>query len=241
MSVKPYGLLCPISRACELLEPRWTIQIALEVLAGTSRFNEIRRNLGGISPGVLSKRLSEMEASGLVQRVESRAAATVDYLATEKTEALEPVLNAMAVWAQQNIEADLALVDSSVSNMMWTVRRNLKVDFLPPKRSVIRFHFMDDELEYDTYWYLAQRGIIPELCVYDPGLDVDLYIETTSVALGGIIMGRTTMAKESESGSFFLSGDPRLVRTINKWFPPSPYSHIPNIPQLDGPKGAVTK
>lgn len=230
--MKKYGILCPISRACEVLEPRWTLQIVLEILSGTTRFNEIRRNLGGISPGVLSKRLSEMEKAGLVERIEDAGVATVDYLPTQKAWALEPLLERMAIWAQQNIDAEFALADTSVSNMMWTLRRNLNVDALPPKRSVIRFHFNDQNTEYDTYWYLAQRGSVPELCVYDPGLDIDLFIETTAVALGGILMGRTTMAQEIENGDFFVSGDARLARTIQSWMAPSPYAQIADIPQL---------
>ena len=227
-----YGILCPISRACEVLEPRWTLQIVLEIMGGTTRFNEIRRNLGGISPGVLSKRLSQMAAAGLVERVEDKAAATVDYLPTAKALALEPIFEELAIWAQQNIDADIALADTSVSNMMWTLRRNFNVDALPPKRSVIRFHFSDEDMEYDTYWYLAQRGSLPELCIHDPKLDVDLFIETTATALGGIIMGRTTMALETEYGSFYVSGEPRLARTIQNWMPPSPYSRVPDIPKL---------
>ncbi len=230
--MKTYGILCPISRASEVFEPRWTMQIVLQILSGVTRFNEIRRNLGGISPGVLSKRLSEMQAAGLVERVEDKAAATVDYLQTPKALALEPILEEMAIWAQQNIDADIALADTSVSNMMWTLRRYLNVDALPPKRSVIRFHFNDQETEWDTYWYLAQRGALPELCVFDPGLDVDLYIETTAVALGGIIMGRTTMARETDNGTFYVSGEPRLARTIQTWLPLSLYSKISDIPQL---------
>ena len=66
MSTKPYGLICPISKACEVLQPRWTMQILSELWAGSSRFNDIRRALGGISSTVLSRRLAEMEAAGLV-------------------------------------------------------------------------------------------------------------------------------------------------------------------------------
>ncbi len=232
MSNKPYGLLCPISRACEILEPRWTIQILTEILSGSTRFNEIRRSVGNISPGVLSKRLSEMEASGLIERVEDRATGAVDYIRTEKGISLEPALNALAVWAQQNIDAEIALADTAISPLMWTVRKVIRVDELPHKRSVIRFHFSDAKGDFDTYWLLAQRGGLPEMCTNDPGLEVDLYIETTVEAFGGIQMGRTTMEQETERGTFFLSGEARLVRTIGQWLPISPHAHVDGIRQL---------
>jgi DNA-binding HxlR family transcriptional regulator len=227
-------LLCPISRACEILEPRWTIQILTEIWAGSTRFNDIRRAVGGISPGVLSRRLSEMEASGLIERVVDRAKGTVDYVRTEKGAALEPALNALAAWAQQNIEAEVALADTAISPLMWKLRTVIRVDQLPSSRSVIRFHFKDGEGQFDTYWLIAERGCLPEICAYDPGLDIDLYIETTVVALGGIIMGRTTVERESDRGSLFMSGDARLARTIGQWLPVSRHAHTANICQLAG-------
>ena len=73
MARKPYGIICPITHACAYLEPRWTLQILSEMWAGASRFNDIRRGIGNISPGLLSRRLKEMEAKGLIERIEDRA------------------------------------------------------------------------------------------------------------------------------------------------------------------------
>ena len=66
MSKKPYGLFCPTSKASEVLEPRWTIQILGELWEGATRFNEIRRGIPNISPSLLSKRLKEMQENGLI-------------------------------------------------------------------------------------------------------------------------------------------------------------------------------
>ncbi len=117
--------------------------------------------------------------------------------------ALEPVMKALGVWAQQNIEAEVALADTLASPMMWRCQSVLQVSALPETRLVIRFHFRDEPSDYDTFWFLVQRGTQPELCIHDPKLDVDLYVETTVVAMGGIIVGRTTLAKETQLGSFF--------------------------------------
>ena len=100
MSQKRYGLLCPLSHASEILEPRWTIQVLSELWLGSTRFNEIRRGVGSISPGILAKRLNELEDAGLVERVEDKATGTVDYFRTDRAIALEPALNALAAWAQ---------------------------------------------------------------------------------------------------------------------------------------------
>ncbi len=232
MANKSYGLLCPISRACEILEPRWTIQILTELWSGSTRFNDIHRGVGRISRGLLSKRLKELERLGLIERVEDKAANTVDYIRTKKGTDLEPALNALAAWAQCNIDAELALCDSSLSTLMWGMRNAFVVSELPKKRVVIRFHFSDEDAEYNTYWSVIEPGKEVEMCVYDPGLDVNLYVETTVMSLGGVIMGRTNLEREIDSGALFLSGDARLVRTIDRWLKLSEYAKLDGIALL---------
>lgn len=232
MAKKPYGLLCPITHACEMLEPRWTIQVLTELWSGSTRFNEIRRGVGNISPGLLSKRLKELERHGLVDRVEDPASGAVDYMRTPKAVALEDALNALAIWAQREIDAELALCNTDLSTLMWKMRRWIVQEELPPRRTVMRFHFDDDDAEYQTYWVVAQPGALPEICTAEPGFDVDLYVETSTMSLGGIVLGRTTVARELDSGALFLGGDPRLARTMDRWLPKSDYSGLEGIAQL---------
>lgn len=97
MRPRPYGLICPITRACDVLEPRWTIPILSELWAGSTKFNEIRRGVGSISPALLSRRLKELEEFGLIERVEDKAKGTVDYIRTQMAIDLEPALNALAL------------------------------------------------------------------------------------------------------------------------------------------------
>lgn len=237
MPQKPYGILCPISHAIEILEPRWTIQILCELWNGSTRFNEIRRGVGGISPGLLSKRLRELESAGLVERVEDRASGAIDYMRTDRGIELEPVLHGLAKWAQRNIDAEVALCDTDLSTLMWRMRRAIDVDQLPRGRNVIRFHFNDPDLPYATYWIVTQHGQKLELCTSDPGLDVDLFVETTLVSLGGVMTGRTTIAREIELGTLFLSGDQRLARTIDRWLPQSEYASVEGIANLPEKRG----
>jgi DNA-binding HxlR family transcriptional regulator len=234
MTRRPYGLICPISLACEILEPRWTIQILTELWNGSTRFNDIRKGVGNISTAILSRRLKEMEALGLVERVEDKATGTIDYFRTEKAINLEPAMNALAEWAQCNIEADVALSGADASTIMWIMRRMIILDELPRRRAVIRFHFRDDPPPKDPhYWLVVEPGAtLPELCSLDPGRDVDLYVETGVVALGAIIEGRSSIEREKERGGLFLSGDPGLARSMGRWLRTSVYGALEGINQL---------
>jgi len=234
MTRRPYGLICPISLACDILEPRWTIQILTELWNGSTRFNDIRKGLGNISSAILSRRLKEMEALGLVERVEDKAAGTVDYFRTEKSIKLEPAMNALAEWALCNIEADVALSGADPSTIMWAVRRMIVVEELPRRRAVIRFHFRDDPPPKDPYcWFVVEPGAEkPELCWRDPNRDVDLYVETDAVTLGAIIEGRSSIEREKERGGLFLSGDPGLARSMGRWLRQSVWATLEGIVPL---------
>ncbi len=232
MTRRPYGLICPISRACEILGPRWTIQILTELWNGSTRFNDIRKGLGNISSALLSRRLKEMEALGLVERVENVATGAIDYFRTEKSIKLEPAMNALAEWAQCNIEAELALNGANVSTVMWGVRRMIVLAELPRRRAVIRFHFRDDPPpKYPHYWFVIEPGAdMPELCSLDPGRDVDLYVETGAVSLGAILEGRSSIEREKERGRLFLSGDPGLARSMHRWLRSSVWAVEGTVP-----------
>lgn len=241
MPSKPYGLICPISKACEYLEPRWTIQILTELWCGSSRFNDIRRGIGHISPALLSRRLKEMEVAGLVERVEDRATGNIDYLRTAKAIALEPALTALSDWAQRNIEAEVAVREPNLSALMWKTRRLLDVGELPPRRVVMRFHFANVTSDYDCYWVVAQPGTEVEICSYDRKTDVDLYVETSAASLAAIMLWRTTVAREIAEGRLFLSGDPRLIRTIGSWLPRGDYKGLAGIVPLKPVQHAVCR
>ena len=178
MSYKPYGLICPVTRACDVIEPRWTIPILSELWNGVTKFNELRRNIGNISPALLSKRLKELEEYGLIERIEDPATGSVDYIQTQMAIDLEPALNCLAVWAQKYIEAEIAC-EVDLSSLAWKMRDYIVTDELPKRRVVIRFHFQDESLQYDTYWVVAKPGEPVQICSSIPGLDVDLWVETT--------------------------------------------------------------
>jgi DNA-binding HxlR family transcriptional regulator len=232
MPHKPYGMICPITRACDILEPRWTIPILVGLWAGATRFNDLRREVGSISPGLLSRRLKELEEMGLVERVTDPATGSVDYLRTEAAVALEPALDALAKWAQCFIDAEVALCTASVSNLMWKMRVLFDADALPARRVVMQFRFADPDLEYGTYWAIIQPGAEAEICTSIPGYDVDLYVETNRVSLHGILLGRTTVANELANGQLYLSGNPVLARTMGRWLKLGDYARFEGIALL---------
>ena len=233
MSEKPYGLFCPIAKACEILEPRWTMPILAEMSCGTTRFNDLRRGMPRISPTLLSKRLKEMEERGLIERITNKGSGTVDYIRTPRAVELHSILVALGHWAQRNIDAETALCDRDPKTLMWLVRRKINTDELPPTRIVMRFHFTDAPKTERTYWIVAKPGMAVDLCMSDPGFDVDLFIDTQITVLTGILFGRCSLSRELEQERLRLIGAPRISRTIGKWLSLSYFAPSASLARMD--------
>jgi DNA-binding HxlR family transcriptional regulator len=94
---------CPLyHRAIEIIGRRWTGVIVRALLAGDTRFCQIRSTVPGLSDRLLSERLKELEAEGIVVReVHADQAARIEYRLTEKGRALAAVVQAASAWAEE--------------------------------------------------------------------------------------------------------------------------------------------
>ena len=91
-------------RAVELIGKRWTGAIVLVLLDGPLHFSGIRQLVPELSDRLLSERLKELEAEGIVERrVLDGSPVRVEYSLTPKGEALEPALHELKRWAQENL------------------------------------------------------------------------------------------------------------------------------------------
>ena len=103
------GLCAKFHRAVELIGSRWTGAIIQLLTRGPARYGELRAAVPDISDRMLSERLRELEDEGIVERtVVPDIPVRVEYRLTEKGEALEPALKAIAKWAERYVEPETA-------------------------------------------------------------------------------------------------------------------------------------
>lgn len=225
MTQASYGQFCPVALAAEVLCTRWTVVLLRELVAGSTRFNDLRRGVPLMSPALLVKRLRDFEEAGIVHRVASRTEPGIlEYQLTPAGQDLKPVVEAIGIWGQRWFEADVSLQHLDPSLLMWDMHRNLNPSPLPPRRCVIRFLYPELPAARRQWWLLIEPGAEVDLCSVDPGFDVDLYVTTDLRTMTAIWMGLTTVRKAMSEGKLLLTGDRQVASHMQTWLGLSPFA-----------------
>lgn len=218
-----YGQFCPVAMAAEVFCTRWTALVLREVLCGSTRFNDIRRGVPRMSPTLLSKRLKELKKAGIIYTRPSKQSGGVDYVLTSAGEDLRPLVMSLGNWGQRWVESNLSLKNLDPSLLMWDMRRHLDPTPLPEKRCTIQFEYPELEAARRRWWLVIDKGMV-DLCLVDPGHEIDLAVTGSLRAMTAIWMGLSTVAKEVEAGALDLAGDPVIARSMQKWLGLSPFA-----------------
>lgn len=90
---------CPVATTVQLIGNKWKLLIIRNLRVRPWRFNELQKNLEGISQKVLTDSLRSMEADGLITRtVYAEVPPRVEYALSELGETMSPILDAMEAW-----------------------------------------------------------------------------------------------------------------------------------------------
>ena len=93
---------CPVATTVSLIGSKWKLLIIRNLNERPWRFNELKRDLDGISQKVLTESLRSLEEDGIVSRtVYPEMPPKVEYALTDLGLSMRPVLDAMAVWGNQ--------------------------------------------------------------------------------------------------------------------------------------------
>jgi len=223
-----YGQFCPIAKAAEILGERWTILIVRELVMGGRRFSELQRGLGDISPALLTARLKSLEQQGLVARRRSSGQRSYEYFPTRACMELAPVLAALGNWGLLYARHNVVDADIDVELLMLYLERSIDPAQLAGDASVIQFRFKDLEKQRD-WWLLVQDQKV-DLCITDPGRDVDVYFFCTLRTMHDVWMGDRTFREAMREGDMLVEGEPALLRNIGEWLKPSMFAQSPRSP-----------
>lgn len=220
-----YGQFCPIAKATEILGEKWTFLIVRELIMGARRFNELQRGLGDISPALLTARLKSLEQQGLVARKKASGQRSYEYWPTKACAELLPVLVSLGQWGLQYARHNIVDADLDVELLMLYLERSIDPEQLIGDQNIIQFKFRDLTQQQD-WWLLVQDSKV-DLCITDPGKDVDVYFHCTVRTMHDVWMGDCTYRDAIRNGDMTVEGEPALVRNIASWLRPSVFADAP--------------
>ena len=225
MAAGSYRQFCPVAMAAEVLCTRWTVVLLRELVAGSTRFNDLRRGVPRMSPTLLSQRLKELEAAGIVKREPSDSEPGIfEYRLTPAGLELGPIVEAFGIWGQRRVKADVSLQNLDVQLLMWDLRRNLIATPLPRRRNVIQFIYPELSVTRQSWWLIVDPTEGVDLCSIDPGFDIDLYVSVDLRTMTAIWMGLDTVRAAVGGGRMLLTGDQRIASAMQTWLGLSPFA-----------------
>jgi DNA-binding HxlR family transcriptional regulator len=199
--IRSYGDPCGIARGLDVVGERWALLIVRELLYGPKRFTDLRAALGA-SPNVLSQRLDELEAGGVVQR---RSAGGAQYELTAWGRGLHPILLQLGRWGARAQHRPLGEV--SVDALMAA----LEATFVPGNATEPRASY---ELRLGPDRFAAEVGPGSIAITRGSPPRPDVVIETDPATLRAVIFGDRKLA----GAPIEIQGDARLGRAFFRLF-----------------------
>ena len=204
---------CGIARAMSVIGDRWAVLVVRELMFGPRRFAQLRAGLPGISPNVLSQRLRDLEAAGVLRHtVLDESAAVTAYELTERGLELEPVLIELGRWgsrAQNTSKNDL-----SVGAMMFSYKT-----VFDPSRATNGVYAV--RVGNETFTVTVGGADSDAVIDVHRGIDesADVVLDTDMPTLRAVSFGRETAAAAEKDGRLRITGDRRYATRFGRMFP----------------------
>jgi DNA-binding HxlR family transcriptional regulator len=223
--MKSYGQFCPVAKAAELFCERWTPLIVRDLAAGAARFSELQRGVPLMSPTLLSRRLKQLEAEGVVERQRSAGGKCWTYHLTDAGREFVPLVEGLAVWGQRWSRRQLAEGEVDLGLLIWSLERSVDPRAFGKARTVVRLELTDQPAAKTLWWFVNQDSQC-ELCLEDPGFEVDLYLACSLVTMIYIVRGDVTLARAIDGGDLEVLGAAPVRRALGSWLNLGPLAAI---------------
>jgi DNA-binding HxlR family transcriptional regulator len=184
---RSYEDQCGIARALDVVGERWALLVVRELLYGPKRFSDLHRGLGLISQNVLSDRLRELRAAGVVERLRvGPPASTTVYRLTERGRDLRGILAALGRWGSV-LPPAAGAADMSVDAMVFA----LESTFDPRSAAGLDIE-VELRLPGDSFVSRVRDSVLT--IRRGTGAAVDLVLDLDVAALAQAAFGRTPLA-----------------------------------------------
>ena len=223
--MKSYGQFCPVAKAAELFCERWTALILRDLVLGSTRFSELQRGVPLMSPTLLSRRLKQLEAEGIVERRPLETGRGSTYHLTPAGTEFAPLVEALGVWGQRWSRRELVDGEMDIGLLIWGLERSVDAGAFGGRRAVVQVSLTDQPAGKTNWWFLNQDGAC-ELCVSDPGFGIDLHLACTLADMIYIYRGDLPLARAVATDRLEVTGTAVMRKRLAAWFNLGPLAKV---------------
>jgi DNA-binding HxlR family transcriptional regulator len=211
--MRTYGDGCAVAQALDVVGERWALLVVRELLLGPKRYTDLRRGLPNASPNVLSQRLDELEAAGVIRRrkLPPPAAARV-YELTDWGHELEDTVMSLGRWGARSPTPQNRAPIRSADSVILALRARFDPRAAHRLRAAynlrlgedrFRIEVADDQLE-------VARGDADQ---------ADATIDTDTDTIAAVLWGGQSLTDAQRSGTMTVEGDKPAVKRFVELFP----------------------
>lgn len=222
--MKSYGQFCPVAKAAELFCERWNALIIRDLAHGPRRFSELQRGVPLMSPSLLSARLKWLIDEDIVTRPDP-ADRNSGYMLTDAGREFVPLVEALGVWGQRWTRRALKDHEIDLGLLVWSLESATDPDAFGGARCLIKLELTDQIASKRDWWFLNQKGRC-ELCVEDPGGEVNLYLACTLPDAIYVVRGDLTPSAAMETGRLEVIGDAWAREAFTGWLNLGPLTRV---------------
>ena len=204
---RSYEQYCPLARALDVVGDRWTLLVLRELFFAPKRFTDLQRRLAGMAPNLLSRRLRELEAGGVIRRrrLDPPAASQV-YELTEKARGLETAMLELSRWGVQFLGS---YREDEAFQLEWLLPVMEQFADREAARGV--WESYEFRIGGVAFWVRVADGDVTVRAGH-ASEEVDLLVESDVATFMGVGLGTISGKEAKASGRHRVIGDPEKAR-----------------------------
>lgn len=223
--MKTYDQFCPVAKAAEVFCERWTALILRDLAGGPRRFSELQRGVPLASPTLLSQRLRQLEAEGVVLRRRAGSGRGTSYELTQAGEDFVPIVTALGIWGQRWSRRELGKHELNLGLLLWALERGARPESFGAQRTIVEFEFTDQPPRKRHWWFLNESGRC-ELCLQSPDRAADLYVMVSLPDMIRIWRGDISLSAALAAGRIKVHGSASATKAFRHWLGICALAHV---------------
>lgn len=213
-----YGQFCPVAKTAEIFGDRWSPLIIRELCYGPRSYSAFLAAIPLISRTMLSQRLKELAAAGVVHPDAKEKGRGYVYVLTAAGEAFRPMIEMMGEWGLKWGQGVVGPGDLDSKLLIWGIRQHIDRKDMTAREFVVRFDFrgIPKGSRNPRHWWLLIRQDEIEVCLKDPGQNLDVTIEADLAAFTKVWTGYCRLEEALARGLVTFRGTASAIAHMHR-------------------------